>query len=42
MVFNTITVSAAVTPTVIETYFSHVRIYTPPKTGPRPHNERST
>ena len=32
MVFNTITVTSAVTPTVIETYFSHVRTEPPPKT----------
>lgn len=42
MVFNTITVGTAVTPTVIETYFSHVRTEPPPKTGSRSHNERST
>ena len=42
MVFNTITVGTAVTPTVVETYFSHVRTEPPPKTGSRSHHERST
>ncbi|KAL8716758.1 MAG: hypothetical protein Q9225_005937 [Loekoesia sp. 1 TL-2023] len=31
MVFNTLSVGTAVTPTVIETYFSHVRVLNPPK-----------
>ena len=42
MVLNTITVGTAVTPTVIETYFSHVRTEPPPKPGSLPHNEGST
>ena len=42
MVLNTITAGTAVAPTVIETYFSHVRTEPPPRTGSLSHNERST